>query len=402
MKKIISVITVICMLMCTLTVFSSAENSADHVIVLSSDENADGSYSCVAEIDGEKITEYDYTWHADPSQVHDDVEDVPGVYFTGTEPSGDEAIYIAHDIIYYPELDKEGFKKINYDGETEWAYYYTAGEYSDYIFSTLPVLGDSLPEDMMHSEEEAYKNAVLHITEAGTYEIKGTWHGQIKIDLGDEAFDDENAKVTLILSGADITCSVAPAIVFSSVYECDNEWEDRETYSAQVDTSDSGANVILTKDSINNISGANIFRLLKAKYKSDENESSSEIRVQKKYIKNDAAFYSYMSMNIDGEGTLNITSTYEGLDTELHLSINGGNINIYSQDDGINVNEDNVSVLSINGGTTHIYAGLGSEGDGIDSNGYLSINGGTLITTANPRSDSGLDSSSGSYIFGGT
>ena len=61
-----------------------------------------------------------------------------------------------------------------------------------------------------------------------------------------------------------------------------------------------------------------------------------------------------------------------------------------------------MSVVTVNGGSLHICAGLGSEGDGIDSNGFLVINGGTVISTANPASDSGLDSDCGSYVFGGT
>ena len=111
-------------------------------------------------------------------------------------------------------------------------------------------------------------------------------------------------------------------------------------------------------------------------------------------------------MNINSEsagtGVLNITADYEGLNTELHLTINGGNVNIFSQDDGINVNEDEVSVLTVNGGSLHICAGLGAEGDGVDSNGYLVVNGGTVISAANPAADSGLDSDKGSYVNGGT
>lgn len=149
--------------------------------------------------------------------------------------------------------------------------------------------------------------------------------------------------MTLILNGAKIDCTVAPGVVFYSVYECDSAWETRESYGAAVDT------------------GA----------------------AQKKARKTDGAFYSYVSMNVtggaEGSGVLNITSTFEGLDTELHLTVNGGNINIFSQDDGINVNEDGVSVLTVNGGSLHILAGLGSEGDGIDSNGYVVINGGTVV-----------------------
>ena len=118
--------------------------------------------------------------------------------------------------------------------------------------------------------------------------------------------------------------------------------------------------------------------------------------VQKKNWKVDGTFYSFRSMNIDGgeigDGVLNITAGFEGLDTELHLTINGGHVNVFAQDDGINVNEDGVSVLTVNGGNLHILSGLGAEGDGVDSNGYLVINGGTVISMANPRSDSGLDS----------
>ena len=99
-----------------------------------------------------------------------------------------------------------------------------------------------------------------------------------------------------------------------------------------------------------------------------------------------------------GTGVLNIEAENEGLDSELHLTVNGGVINIRSGDDGINTNEDGVSVTTINGGVVNIVAGLGSEGDGIDSNGYLVINGGTVLASANPAADSGLDSDCGSYI----
>lgn len=292
----------------------------------------------------------------------------------GTEASqtvGD-AVYLSHDIIYYEDRD-------TYDSGNPY--------------------GEGTAQDR-HSAREASEHTVVNITQPGTYRLNGSLsQGQIFVDLGENAETDPQAVVTLILDGADVTCTVAPAVFFYRVYECDQEWtayddgKGEYTPSAIQDTSQAGANVVIADGSVNNITGSHVARI----YKDDEN--------QKKLHKYDAAFYSRMSMNLaggaEGTGVLNIIADNEGLDSELHLTVNGGKINIQSQDDGINTNEDNVSVTTINGGALHIVAGLGSEGDGIDSNGYLVINGGVVIAIARPQSDSGLDSDCGSYINGG-
>lgn len=335
-----------------------------------------------ASLNGKAISEFDYTWNISPDQESE--------WYEGTEPETTDAAYIAHDICYYPALDENSFTQDKYDGETEWVSHYTAEGLTEYIFSTLPVFGDSLPTEMMHTADEAYDNPVLHITQPGTYVLEGQWHGQIMVDLGDkdEAFTDEQAKVTLVLNGADITCDCGPGVFFYSAYECDNDWENADTHSGIVDTTNAGANVEIADGTVNNVTGANVYRLLKATYKNEET------KVQKKAHKTDGAFYSCISMNIEGgdTGILNITSTtYEGLDSELHLTMNGGFVNIYSQDDAINVNEDDVSVFTMNGGTLHIFAGLGVEGDGIDSNGFITVNGGTIAGGTPSGSDSLLD-----------
>ena len=389
----------ITLLMTVIILCAAAAVSAEgtvHQIVLDTNK---------AFLDGEPVVEYDYTWHADPSVVHDEVKNAPAEYYTGTKPSGEDTVYIAHDIFYYQEVNADVYQKAFYDGDWEWVYYYPLEEYSQYIWANLPIQGDELPTQMMHSEEEAWNNPVLHITQPGTYELSGTWHGQIWIDLGeqDDTFTDENAKVTLILNGVNVTCDTAPALVFYSVYEADNGWEKRDSYGPEVDISNAGAKVILADDSVNNFTGTNVYRMLKAKYKDDD--STDEVKVQKKQRKIDGAFYSFQSLLIDGEekdnGVLNVFSGFEGLDTELHLTIDGGKVNIQSQDDGMNVNEDGVSVLTVNGGELHIVAGLGAEGDGVDSNGYLVVNGGVVISAAKPMSDSGLDSDRGSFVNGG-
>lgn len=278
----------------------------------------------------------------------------------------DERVYLAHDVVYYEDRDE-------YDSGNPY------GEGAD---------------DERHSAEDAAAVSVVHITQAGTYRLTGSISaGQVWVDLGEDATDDASAQVRLVFDNLDITCEVAPAVVFRRVYECDGDWS-ADAASATVDISDAGAVVVIADGSVNNVTGSHVARIYK------DNEE------QKKLWKIDGAFYSFMSMNIEGEqdgtGVLNITADNEGLDSELHLTLNGGNVSIASQDDGINTNEDGVSVTTINGGTLHIVAGLGDEGDGIDSNGFLVINGGTVISMANPRSDSGLDSDMGSYINGGT
>ena len=221
-----------------------------HTIVLS------GS---TATVDGVDVVEYDYVWHCDPTDpTHTDKKNLPAEYYTGTEPTGEDAVYVAHDIIHFPQLPEEDFVRTNYDGDPVYAYYYPAdSEYADYIFAVLPADKGDFPSQMMHSEEEAYANPVLHITQAGTYVLEGEWNGQIWIDLGDQddTFTDETAKVTIILNGANVTCTVAPALVFYSVYECDNTWEDQEAWSSEVDTANAGANVILADGTVNNFDG---------------------------------------------------------------------------------------------------------------------------------------------------
>ncbi len=281
----------------------------------------------------------------------------------GAEAGSEEAaVYVANDIVYYEDIDS----------------YESGNPY-----------GEGSAEER-HSAQEADAHLVVHITQPGNYRLSGELTlGQIAVDLGDDAYEDPDAVVNLILDGATIRSTVAPAIVFYNVYECDGYWS-VETAQAEVDTTAAGANLILASGSENLVEGSHVARI----YKDAEGE--------KKLWKMDGAIYSYMSMNVAGGGTLNLYADNEGLDSELHLTINSGNINIRADNDGINTNEDGVSVTTINGGSLHIIAGLGEEGDGIDSNGYLVINGGTVVASANPASDAGLDSDMGSYINGGT
>lgn len=292
----------------------------------------------------------------------------------GTEISVNTSddVYMANDIVFY--LEGQGF---------------TYGEGT---------------EDDTHSQKEADKHTVVHITKPGTYALSGQLsYGQIAIDLGENSKKDESAVVNLILEGVDINCDVAPAVIFYSVYECGSD--EAEGASKDVDTSKAGANIIIADDTMNNVDGSYVAKI----YESYElSEDGTEVVESKKLHKYDAALYSKCTMNVyggeKGNGILNIVADNEGLDTELHLTINGGNINIESGNDGINTNEDEVSVTTINGGTVNILVtGSTGEGDGIDSNGWLVINGGVVIAQACSTSgDAGIDSDMGIHINGGT
>lgn len=284
------------------------------------------------------------------------------------------AVYTANDIVYY-----EAGKDFTY--------------------------GEGTEKDA-HSKEDAAKHTVVHITQAGTYTVSGELsYGQIAVDLGKNAKKDPDAVVTLILNGVDITCEVAPAVIFYNVYECGNT--DTEKASKDVDTSAAGANVYIADGTVNTVNGSYVERI----YKSDTvvlNNDGTEVEDADKLHKYDGAFYSKMSMNVYGgaqnTGVLNINAENEGLDSELHLTVHGGNIHIRSGNDGINTNEDEVSVTTVNGGVLKItVTGQSGEGDGIDSNGWLVINGGTVVAAAcSDSADAGIDSDKGIHINGGT
>lgn len=278
------------------------------------------------------------------------------------------AVYVGDDIVYYEEGKDETY-------------------------------GEGSKEDS-HSEEEAKKHTVVTITKPGTYVVSGKLpFGQIAVDLGEDAREDEEAVVNLVLNNAEINCSVAPSIVVYNAYECGSDKEDDA--DPIVNTESAGFNLILAKDSENIINGSYVAKI----YKDGTTKEDIENGDAKKKYKFDAAIDSLVSFNINSEenGKLIVNAENEGISSGLHMTVNGGEIIINASDDSINTNEDNVSVFTMNGGTIICDSGSGKEGDGIDSNGYIVINGGFVIACANPASmDSGLDSDKGIYINGGT
>ena len=95
-RKLCFALFIIALILC-LTAVSFADGPVRRIILDS------GS----ASLDGEAVPEYDHVWHADPSAVHDEVKNAPAEYFTGTKPSGEDTVHIAHDIYYFPEVPAE-------------------------------------------------------------------------------------------------------------------------------------------------------------------------------------------------------------------------------------------------------------------------------------------------------
>ena len=105
----------------------------------------------------------------------------------------DGAVTVSHDIVYYQ-----------------------AGQGEDYGAGSA---------DDEHTAEEAGAHTVVTIRKAGTYRVSGSLSaGQLAVDLGDDAKTAPSSVVTLILDGVDITCTVAPAVIFYNVYECDADF----------------------------------------------------------------------------------------------------------------------------------------------------------------------------------
>ena len=236
------------------------------------------------------------------------------------------------------------------------------------LLSSTPLNGVSIVGDTME------------ITEPGQYVLNGAYNGQVWVKLS-----DSTEEVTLIFSGATITNKNGPAVLITSARELDSTTYSRTnqmTYAKALalNFNNAGIKVIISDDTVNTVNGG----------------STSSY---------DGAFYSKVSMLISGEskntGVLTVIGSNEGLDTEKHLKIEGGIINISASDDGINTNLDYGSVVIITGGKVTVNGGNGQEGDGIDSNGMIVITGGVVTAAAKPGADSGLDSNIGTIIDGG-
>ena len=231
---------------------------------------------------------------------------------------------------------------------------------------------------------------VINITKAGTYEFTGTLsNGQISINS-----NDINGEVVIILNDATITCKDAPAIF---------------VYNKEVNSKKCTVTIKTAKGTTNTITGAKIKQSVEGWEDQDEilyyieKDTDDEGEYYERY-KYDGAISSDVSLIFEGEGTLVVNSTEkEGIEGKGDITINSGNYQINSLDDGINACTDNESDITINGGTILVnVTSEAKEGDGIDSNNCLYINGGYIYAfAAESGTESGIDADNGIYINGG-
>ena len=177
-------------------------------------------------------------------------------------------------------------------------------------------------------------NKDITIKEEGIYVITGNAsNASIIVDTTDDA------KVQLVLKDLTITNDSNPCIYVKNA---------NKTFVTTTGTNSLSVNGTFTKDGETNL---------------------------------DAVIFSKDDITLNGTGTLNITSTANGVTSKDDLVITGGTININCTNDALEANNS----ISIKDGTITINSkkdGLHAEYTEDDSKGYIYIAGGTLDITA--------------------
>jgi len=114
------------------------------------------------------------------------------------------------------------------------------------------------------------------------------------------------------------------------------------------------------------------------------------------------AIHADNTLNISG-GTINIDSSYEGLEANI-INISGGTSIVAANDDGVNACSGNSTPqINISGGYLDVTVPSSGDIDGIDSNGTYKQTGGVVITRGpNSQMSAAIDADSTVSVSGGT
>ena len=304
-----------------------------------------------------------------------------------------------------------------------------------------------------------FSDGDLIIAKAGRYILSGKLtDGSVIVDAA------KKSKVWICLDGAELYCSDSACLyvkkadkVFVTLAEGSvNSMESGETYSEEAQEKGIDG-VIFSKDDLT-INGSGSLTVNGA-YKhgiavqddlkitggsleitavSDAIHAKEDIGICEASISmnaEDDAVHSDTKLYIES-GTLEILSCYEGLEA-VEITIDGGDITIYPDDDGINASsgssdwmkmfirpgengaenstddskdeedEELSPIVTVNGGNITIINNEAWDADGIDSNGDIIINGGNIFISltdsgSNNALDYGSESGGVCEINGGT
>lgn len=229
----------------------------------------------------------------------------------------------------------------------------------------------------------------------------------------DQSYDEDVDGV--IYSKADLTFMGSGALYLTANYQDGIVGKDDVKFNDghySINAVDDG---IRGKDSVHIVNGSFTINSV-----ADAIKSTNDTDVSKGFVLIENGSF-YIDAGDDGirasrklridDGTIIISKAYEGLEAQV-VVINGGDISLTTNDDGINAGNsseesstqhpndiDANCILSINGGNIYINA----SGDGVDSNGYLYFKGGTTVIDGPTSNGNGaLDSGAGITVDGGT
>ena len=243
--------------------------------------------------------------------------------------------------------------------------------------------------------------STVTIAKSGTYVISGQSDGvQIKVEA------DESADVHLVLKGATMTnanaaiSATSAGHVYLTLAEgTTNSLSDSSSNSdekadaaffSKVDLTINGKGTLNVDGKKNNgIKANDTLHITGGTYNitavGDAFNVNDELNITGTTMTIDAkedGIHASGDLVIDS-GTYNVKNSTEGLEGKS-ITINGGDITIYSTDDGVNAANKNAQqseiFFTMNGGNLTVEVGQGAT-DPIDSNGNVTVTGGTIKMT---------------------